>query len=120
MKYLLTIENMIKLPKNIFYLFLILLALSACQSVKDGLTGKKKNNSDEFLVQKKNPLVLPPEFKKLPEPKILSQKEKDDEKEIDIKAILTNQSSSKNTTSTSSSKSNKSLEKSILEKIKNN
>jgi len=55
---------MIKLPKNIFYLFLILLALSACQSVKDGLTGKKKNNSDEFLVQKKNQIEQPPKFKK--------------------------------------------------------
>ena len=65
-----------KLLRNIFYLFLVVATLSACQSLKDGLTGKKKNNSDEFLVKKKNPLVLPPEFNKLPEPKILSQKEK--------------------------------------------
>ena len=41
------------LYKNIFYLILVLLSFSACQSVKDGLTGKKQNNTDEFLVEKK-------------------------------------------------------------------
>jgi hypothetical protein len=119
MKYLLTIEKMKKLLKNTFYLFLILTSLSACQSVKDGLTGQKKQNSDEFLVEKKNPLVLPPEFDKLPEPKILSEKEKNDENEIDLKTILTKQKVITDSTS-NSSKSSKSLEKSILEKIKNN
>ncbi len=42
--------------------------LISCQSVKDGLSGAKKENSDEFLVQKKNPLVMPPDFMKLPKP----------------------------------------------------
>ena len=27
--------------------------LISCQSVKDGLTGVKRNNSDEFLIEKK-------------------------------------------------------------------
>ena len=48
--------------KKILYLFIVLTLLSACQAVKDGLTGKKQNNQDEFLVEKKNPLVLPPDF----------------------------------------------------------
>ena len=39
--------------KNFFLLFIILSVLTSCQSVKDGLTGKKQNNSDEFLVKKK-------------------------------------------------------------------
>jgi len=43
--------------------------LTSCQSVKDGLSGKKSENSDEFLVQKKNPLVTPPDYLKLPKPK---------------------------------------------------
>ena len=42
-----------KFYKKIFYLLMVLTALSACQSLKDGLTGKKKNNTDEFLVEKK-------------------------------------------------------------------
>ena len=37
-------------------------------SVKETLSGQKKQNSDEFLVKKKNPLVLPPNFDDLPEP----------------------------------------------------
>ena len=108
-----------QLYMHIVYLFLIMFALSGCQSIKDGLTGKKKSNSDEFLVKKKNPLVLPPKFDELPEPKMLSDKEKNSEKEIDLKAILTKQTNITSSTSTNSS-SNQSLEKNILEKIKNN
>ena len=46
----------------------MLLAVTSCQSVKNALSGVKQENSDEFLVQKKNPLVLPPDFTDLPEP----------------------------------------------------
>ena len=38
---------------KILITFVLLIMLSACQSVKDGLSGTKQNNSDEFLVQKK-------------------------------------------------------------------
>ena len=52
-----------------FLLIILLLVLCSCQGVKDALSGKKYENSDEFLVIKKNPLVLPPNFKDLPTPK---------------------------------------------------
>ena len=39
--------------KNILYSVMFLFLLTSCQSVKDGLTGNKRNNSDEFLVKKK-------------------------------------------------------------------
>tara|TARA_Y100001970_G_C13922854_1_gene694314 strand:- start:116 stop:430 length:315 start_codon:yes stop_codon:yes gene_type:complete len=63
-----------------FKLFILctFLFLFSCQSVKDGLTGKKRNNSDEFLIQKKNPLVQPPKYGELPLPeneKIVVKKE---------------------------------------------
>ena len=108
-----------KLLKNIFFTLVILITLNACQSVKDGLTGKKKTNSDEFLVEKKNPLVLPPKFDKLPEPKILSTNSQNSEDEIDLQSILTKNKTVKKT-KTVSETSNRSLEKSILEKIKSN
>jgi hypothetical protein len=94
-------------------------SLNACQSLKEGLTGQKKSNSDEFLIEKKNPLVLPPEFNKLPEPEILSEKEKNDEKEIDLETILTKTAKNKKLDTLDDS-SSRSLEKDILEKIKNN
>ena len=43
-------------------------ALTSCAGVKNALSGKKFENSDEFLVIKKNPLVLPPNFMELPSP----------------------------------------------------
>ena len=58
------------MKKNKIVLVLVsCFALTACQSVKDGLSGSKSDNSDEFLVQKKNPLVLPPKYLELPKPK---------------------------------------------------
>ena len=47
---------------------------SACGSVKEGFTNQKKNNSDEFLVEKKSPLVMPPDFDELPIPKEQEEK----------------------------------------------
>ena len=101
MKYLLIIKKMKKTIKNLLCLFIALIALGACQNVKDGLTGKKKTNSDEFLVKKKNPLSLPPEFEKLPEPKTLVESNENNEDEIDLKKILTNNTSTTNTKSIS-------------------
>ena len=106
------------LYKNIFYLILVLLSFSACQSVKDGLTGKKQNNTDEFLVEKKNPLVQPPEFNKLPEPMTLGKKNQNQE-EINLESILTGDISKEKKVSVSKT-SKGSVEKSILEKIKSN
>ena len=52
-----------------FYLVIFSIFLTSCQSIKDGLSGRKSENSDEFLVKKKNPLVMPPKFMELPKPK---------------------------------------------------
>ena len=105
--------------KYVFCTFLIVFSLSGCQSVKDGLTGQNRSHSDEFLIEKKNPLVLPSEFDELPEPETLSKKEKNNEMEIDLENILTKETGKKKTNSTNSN-SSRSIEKNILEKIKNN
>ena len=107
-----------KLTKNIIYAFLLLIILSGCQNVKDGLTGKKNKNSDEFLVQKKNPLITPPEFKKLPTPQN-SKNVEEEEDEIDIQTIL-GKKSNINKTEPKKEVLNNSIEKSILRKIENN
>ena len=38
------------------------------QTVKRGLTGEKENQTDEFFIKKKDPLILPPDFEDLPSP----------------------------------------------------
>ena len=69
-------------------MFLIPFSLLSCQSVKDGLSGRKSENSDEFLVQKKNPLVLPPDFKKLPTPDSSNDSEEQEDLGKDIEELL--------------------------------
>ena len=97
--------------------FLILLFLNSCGTVAEGLGGSQKKGSDEFLVEKKSPLVLPPSFGELPEPgkepeeNIISDK-KDTS---DIEDII-NQSSS-TSTSEKSDDTNNSIEQSIIKKI---
>ena len=71
-------------------LLITILILTSCQSIKDGLSGKKSENSDEFLVQKKNPLVLPPDYLKLPKPndETLEDEISKIEEETNIEKIL--------------------------------
>ena len=57
-----------RLFKKIFCFAILSILIGGCQSVKDGLTGQKRTTSDEFLVQKKNPLEMPPSYNELPEP----------------------------------------------------
>tara|TARA_B100000795_G_scaffold202286_1_gene156040 strand:+ start:297 stop:623 length:327 start_codon:yes stop_codon:yes gene_type:complete len=94
------------MKKNKILLILVVcFALTACQSVKDGLSGNKSNNSDEFLVQKKNPLVLPPKFLELPKPQdsitenkklSLNQDDLDIQKLLGIEEEVTNSPSTPN------------------------
>ena len=52
-----------------FYILIaIVLLFSSCSSLKEGFVNQKKNNSDEFLVEKKSPLVMPPDYNELPIP----------------------------------------------------
>ena len=97
--------------------FLILIFLNSCWSIIEGLGGSKKKGSDEFLVEKKTPLVLPPSFGELPEP---GKKPKEniisDKKDTsDIEDII-NQSSSTDASKKSDDIKN-SIEQSIIKKI---
>jgi len=51
------------------YFILAVFFLSGCQDVKKGFSSKKLDQGNEFLVIKKNPLELPPNFNEMPEPK---------------------------------------------------
>ena len=54
--------------KSLFFVTLVSLFLLSCQSVQDGLTLKKKENTEQFLIEKKKPLIMPPDFDDLPQP----------------------------------------------------
>ena len=102
---------------KIFLLFnLIFGLLASCGTVKEGFSMQKKDNSDEFLVEKKSPLLMPPNFNELPVPK--SEKILEDDKE-EIKKLIPK---SDNNSSNSDSSNNNStpFEELLLGKIKNN
>ena len=57
--------------KRIIYILLFIFLTSCADSFdsfKRGLTGAKKSSADEFLVKKKDPLILPPDYENLPSP----------------------------------------------------
>ena len=58
--------------KNTILLTLLIFLVTSCAgtwgNVKRGLTGSKQTSTDEFLVKKKDPLILPPDFDSLPSP----------------------------------------------------
>ena len=105
------------IKNKIIYLICFLFFLSACQSIKDGLTGKKNENSDEFLVKKKNPLELPPSYGDLPEPKAKKSENLEDSIDEDIEKIIKNVSEEGNLEINSDDKS---AEDFVLKEIKNN
>tara|TARA_B100000965_G_C19097621_1_gene543397 strand:+ start:260 stop:574 length:315 start_codon:yes stop_codon:yes gene_type:complete len=78
------------MKKISFYFIVLSIFLTSCQSVKDGLSGRKNDNSDEFLVQKKNPLVMPPKFMELPSPdeEIIDTEIEDSVSDVNIQNIL--------------------------------
>ena len=94
-----------------FYIFLL---FASCGTLKEGFKNQKKNNSDEFLVEKKSPLVMPPDYNDLPEPG-------DDQsganlQENKIEKLFTNNDNELNKIENS----NENFEESFLKKIRNN
>ena len=98
-----------------FKLIIILMILSSCGSFSEVgkvMRNEKVNTTDEFLVKKKDPLTLPPEYSELPRPGNLEKKNEKENEEKKIKEIFKiekEKSFNKN--------NNQNIEESILKKI---
>ncbi len=106
--------------KKIFKLttiIILILALNSCGTISEGFSSQKKNSIDEFLVEKKSPLVMPPDFNKLPLPQQSNQVTENEENK-DIKSLLTDNKDSD--LDNQNTNQNTNFENSIIEKIKNN
>ena len=99
---------------KLYFVISVALSIASCGTVKEGFSSNKKNNSDEFLVEKKSPLVMPPEYDELPTPN-----ERKVEKETnDIKSLISK--SSNDETKDDLDEKESTIENSILKKIKKN
>ena len=77
-----------KLNIQIIFIGSLLFLLLGCDSVKKGLSLKKQANNDEFLVKKKKPLTLPPNYNDLPTPEISTETNQENGDKIDFKNIF--------------------------------
>ena len=106
--------------KNKFKLLLIILfsfSLYSCGSVKEAVGAKKRSEqSDEFLVQKKNPLAMPPDYEKLPTPGKQEVSPETFSDQNEVKDLLNVQDVS-NTSEANDNGTSTDLESSIIEKI---
>jgi hypothetical protein len=110
------------MKKNNYPIFLLifLFLFSGCQDVKKGFSGKKIDQGEEFLVIKKNPLVIPPDFEKIPIPR--SEKERsnsikvENNQDSDFKKLLKTQD--QNIDISDSIENTGNIEKKIIDKIK--
>ena len=110
------------MKKNNYLIFLLffLLLFSGCQDVKKGFSGKKIDQGEEFLIIKKNPLVVPPDFEKMPIPKNEIKEsnsiEVENNQDNDFKKLLKTQD--QNVDLSDSRENSGDLEKKIIDKIK--
>ena len=104
--------------KNIKISLLIIIStilLSNCGSVQKAFDPQNKNSSEEFLVEKKSPLSMPPSFEELPVPS--NEKVDKGSQNNYIESLITEKKDNKKSENV---ESDKDFEKSILDKIKNN
>ena len=97
--------------KKIIYILSLIFFIVSCNSfdsVKRGITGEKRKSGDEFLIKKKDPLILPPDYENLPTP---------DERSVAIEEFSIFEENLEISIENDSSTSN-SVEDSILKKIR--
>ena len=98
------------------FLVIVFFTFQSCQTVKEGFSSQKKKSTDEFLVEKKSPLVMPPDFNELPLPKISENiEEEENEAGNNIEKLISNNNSPE-----ISEAQDKNFENLIIEKINQN
>ena len=101
---------------KILIFFQLIFLLISCSTMKEGFKNQKKSSSDEFLVEKKSPLVMPPDYNDLPVPD--QNKEISNIDENKIKDLVSSNNNKENREIDNSEEKKLNIENSILKKIK--
>ena len=107
---------MVKNIKSLLLIIFSTILFSSCGSVQKALDPQNKNTSDEFLVEKKSPLSMPPSFEELPVPS--NQKITEENQTNSIESLITDKKIGDE--KIENAEADKDFEQSILDKIKNN
>ena len=100
--------------KVILFITFLMFIVTSCTSMKEAgqvLRNEKVKTTDEFLVKKKQPLILPPDYDKIPEPGSSNETQNNDND--NIRKIL-----KKSEVDQSEMNKSGSVEKSIIDKIR--
>ena len=108
-----------KIDKYSSLILILVMAVlfSGCSSVKSAFDSGRKNSSEEFLVEKKSPLSMPPDFDELPVPE--ADKEEKINQDKDIELLITKDDANQKNMYQINNSDEEFLEL-ILDKIKNN
>jgi hypothetical protein len=90
---------------------------SGCSSVKSAFDSGRKNASEEFLVEKKSPLSMPPDFDELPVPQAGIEERAD--QDADIELLITKDAANQENTDQINNSNEEFLEL-VLDKIRKN
>jgi hypothetical protein len=106
---------MIRYIKFLLLIILSTIILSNCGVVQQAFDPQNKNTSEEFLIEKKSPLSIPPSFEELPVP---SNEKVDEESQLkNIESLIGEKNGDEKLETV---ESDQNFEQSILDKIKNN
>lgn len=76
--------------KFLFWIFLFIV-FTSCNTLKEAgkvIRNEKINTTDEFLVEKKDPLIYPPDYKELPAPSSIEGANKKISDEEKLKKVI--------------------------------
>ena len=103
-----------KIIKNIFITILVSIFIYSCEGFK---LKKKSTSGEEFLIEKKDPLILPPDFSKLPKPKEDLEEKENEEETIALDNVFSVKDSKDSEEIGTETPQESDLKESILEKI---
>ena len=104
-----------KSVKTLILLMSLMIIFSNCSSFSEAskvLRNEKRASTDEFLIQKKEPLTQPPDFERIPEPESIKSRSTQNQNNFE-KILKTNKAKSGDSQTQSSS-----TEQSIINRIK--
>ena len=104
-----------KVFKNILIILIGSILIYSCEGFK---LKKKSTSGEEFLIQKKDPLILPPDFSKLPKPKDEIESVNEQEDSLALEKVFSENKTDDEKDINNENSSGSDLKESILKKIK--